>query len=152
MAVLGTPEHWDEMMAASQAARQDKADAKAEAYVIPEPEQRAVVMQVADTPRGARTLAKLAEKHGFAVTASYSRGPYIGDSAKVLRIVETNALWFHHPDGRQGMGCWVTPKGEGAWALDYCFTIRPDFRLVKSAALKAWLKGPDLDTEGAEQG
>ena len=112
---------------------------------IPEPEVRATVIPLEDdgVPRGCRTIAKLAQKHGFTVVLHYARGPWIGDNpVRVLRICQSIVLRMRHEDGRRAVAQWATQTDPTEWKLEGSWLLRPFLQSAKSDELKAYLREP----------
>lgn len=69
-----------------------------------------------ETPRGAATLVKTAEAHGWRVRVTYARGPHVLASGKYTgRTIDSIAVRLRHPDGRAAVAVWHDGKTDCAF-------------------------------------
>lgn len=88
-----------------------------------------------EVPRGARTVRRHAQAHGWTVVATYARGTRRG---RVPRVVDSLALrMWGEGNACRAVGVWLDGRFNNAmvWRVGQC----P--RLVKAATLRAWLAG-----------
>lgn len=113
---------------------------------IPEPEVRRTPLEVDDerVRGGIKTLVNLLVKQEWEIVRlSYARGPYLG-AKEVLGISDHITLKARRGD-RAIVACWR----DGKFDTGYALSKAAGPRAVNSNVLKRWIKGEQLDDEGA---
>ena len=106
---------------------------------IPEPEVLATTIVIGDErlPGGAKTIYKLAEKHGWQVLATYARGPWLHASGdRYTGVVDHVRLRMTRGDLLLSAS-WRDTKFENAWDWNQPYV---DDRPINSTTLKERLK------------
>ena len=96
----------------------DRADRKAEMPPIEVGRRDATDEEIGGPKTGRRQMLKAAEKAGWMVWATYSRGPIThGTTGEFLRMVDSLALRMSHVSGHRAVATWEDGDFAGAWWL-----------------------------------
>lgn len=126
-----------------------------EPVVIPEPTVRSRPATDAEIPRGARTIMKKAIKHGWTVSAKYSRGPLLDASCTTILSEDTEAIVLkgvHHDVGIFD-ATWLFRHGmtDEKWAYDtsWCsLASEPGFHERSSTDLRKMIEAAEEASDG----
>ena len=118
-----------------------------EPLVVPEPTVRSRPAEDAEIPRGARSIMKLAAKHGWTVSVKYSRGPLLDSSCTEILSEDAEAIVVKGIKPEVGLfdATWLYRHGmkDEKWAYDtsWCsLASQPGFHERSSTSLRAMIE------------